>query len=367
MSIQKWLLTVCALSGLFAAAVLATQERPDPSTESPDVFRDARKLARADFDKLQAKLKASGAKYRIAYNKKFEAVSVLEQCYLATYIQHIGPSRSRAHLEKAAWRFASRLVTGSRIPKDAFQRSKRQPKVARPILANRRTRPDPTAPSFDWRTQAAVSPVQYQGTECGSCWCFAGVAAFESSYLLQTSVKPDAVDASEQYILNCSESGGCDGDFYETVWEFMEDKIHGGTATRREVPYKQDVEDCPKGVKPRYFVQSYHFVDEETVLPTRKAIKEALCDYGPLAVAVWVDRDFAWYQGGVYRTFQSDPKPADKNLNHDVLIVGWDDAKNAWLIKNSYGTDWGEEGYVWIDYDSNNVGAYAAWVKAAVD
>ena len=52
--------------------------------------------------------------------------------------------------------------------------------------------------------------------------------------------------------------------------------------------------------------------------------------------------------------------------DHAVALVGWDDSNNAWLLKNSWDVDWGEQGYMWIAYDSNGVGQYAAWVEAPV-
>src|SRR5690606_12507461 len=50
-----------------------------------------------------------------------------------------------------------------------------------------------------------------------------------------------------------------------------------------------------------------------------------------------------------------------------IVLVGWDDSKNAWLMRNSWGTNWGEDGYMWIDYGSNSIGAYAAWAMVDED
>jgi cathepsin L len=51
-------------------------------------------------------------------------------------------------------------------------------------------------------------------------------------------------------------------------------------------------------------------------------------------------------------------------INHDLLLVGWDDKKEAWLVKNSWGEKWGEKGFAWIGYGSNNIGVFAAWIEA---
>jgi len=91
-------------------------------------------------------------------------------------------------------------------------------------------------------------------------------------------------------------------------------------------------------------------------------LEEALCRYGPLAVALYVDgEEFCAYTSGVYSGVRS----GGQAVNHAVLLVGWDDGKQAWLIKNSWGLGWGEKGYMWIRYGSNDVGFGAAWVVAA--
>ena len=132
-------------------------------------------------------------------------------------------------------------------------------------------------------------------------------------------------------------------------------------------------------------------------------MKLALCQHGPLAVAVLATELFQAYTGEstfdpttgrinknlVFRenvpaailtpvhgpgfNGPSDPGTGKRyhNINHDVLLIGWDDDKGAWLIKNSWGTDWGntgghgtDKGYMWIAYGSNNIGFGSAWVRA---
>lgn len=83
-----------------------------------------------------------------------------------------------------------------------------------------------------------------------------------------------------------------------------------------------------------------------------------MCKNGPLAVAVNVTANFQSYTSGVFN--END----NSGINHGVTLIGWDDNRNAWLIKNSWGTNWGDNGYMWINYNSNNIGYAAAWVKA---
>jgi cathepsin L len=82
-------------------------------------------------------------------------------------------------------------------------------------------------------------------------------------------------------------------------------------------------------------------------------IKKALCQYGPLSAAIRSTRAFHAYTGGIF-----DQKRPGR-VNHAIVIVGWDDSKNAYLIKNSWGKDWGLNGYAWVDYRSNSVGNWA--------
>ena len=93
-------------------------------------------------------------------------------------------------------------------------------------------------------------------------------------------------------------------------------------------------------------------------LPTVEQLKEALVKHGPLVAPIVYDECLGNYRGGVFN---------EKNLgtvNHVVLLVGWDDDKEAWLIKNSWGEEWGEKGFAWIKYGSNNIGVFAAWIDA---
>jgi hypothetical protein len=92
------------------------------------------------------------------------------------------------------------------------------------------------------------------------------------------------------------------------------------------------------------------------------AIKEALCTHGPVVAAVYATRDFQMYTGGVFNQFEEGNGAS--SINHDVLIIGWDNIKDAWLIKNSWDTSWGDGGFMWIRYRSNWIGYGAAWVDA---
>ena len=114
-----------------------------------------------------------------------------------------------------------------------------------------------------------------------------------------------------------------------------------------------------------YYATDWGVVDpsgDVTKIASVASIKEALCKYGPIAASLVSTQALQDYTNGVF--YETPSNYASPSSNHAILIVGWDDDKNAWLIKNSWGTDWGENGYGWVDYGSNNIGRRASWVIA---
>jgi len=94
-------------------------------------------------------------------------------------------------------------------------------------------------------------------------------------------------------------------------------------------------------------------------------IKQALVDHGPLVTSLQVTPAFQAYKGGIFR--DDSPPPKEPTSGHAVVIVGWDDSKakgGCWRIENSWGERWGELGFMWIIYGSNQIGREAYWVQA---
>lgn len=220
---------------------------------------------------------------------------------------------------------------------------------------------DPSSSSFDWRKHNKVTPVKAQ--ICGTCWDFTAMGGYEGSYAVRNSA---LVDTSEQYILNCASAGTCAGGWWMPVFDFM---IRNGNTTEAADPFTgNDSLPCPVGVPLPFRASAWAFVGPNiSTIPTPQQIKTALCQHGPLATAVNVDPAFSGYTGGV---FDESWLPFNW-INHGVVIIGWDDSKKAWLIKNSWGNGWGEtgglgtqKGYMWIAYTTNNIGIATAWVDA---
>jgi len=219
----------------------------------------------------------------------------------------------------------------------------------------------PKAAEFDWRKFGKVSPMRAQ--ICGTCWDFAALGAYEASYSIRNNA---LVDTSEQYVLNCAKAGSCSGGWWMPVFDFLMTK---GIASEKDVPFTgNDQTACQVNVATPYRATAWGFVaNSQWEIPSVEAIKQALCDHGPLATALFADDAFALYEKGVFDQHDQN----FNTVNHGVLIIGWSNSTNAWLIKNSWGPGWGDtggygnsNGYMWIAYNTNNVGIATAWVDA---
>jgi C1A family cysteine protease len=217
------------------------------------------------------------------------------------------------------------------------------------------------ASKWDWRSEGKVTPVKMQGG-CGSCWAFTAAAVIESAYLMANN---KTVDLSEQQILNCSKSGSCNGGWYEGVFSYVGMKTPYVAGKNSGVlenfdPYKGKDLKCGSYSPTTYQTMAWGYVGS-TGKPSVKEVKQALCKYGALASTVYATSQFQAYRSGV---FNEKVKLGPSDVNHAIVIVGWDDKLNAYLIKNSWSKNWGQEGYMWIDYRANNIGYGTMWAVA---
>jgi C1A family cysteine protease len=226
-----------------------------------------------------------------------------------------------------------------------------------PLINNIRTfETTTTQPSkFDWRDLDGCTPVKDQGG-CGSCWAFAAIAALESNIKIKDR---RTVDLSEQWLISCNNFYmGCEngGDIFHCL-RYFSGRYHGkcgnyGACLEEYFPYQASdnvqCHDC-----------SCDYVIDNWASSTNDitSIKQAIREYGPVIAGVYVDDVFKAYVNGV---FNSDTNEVP---NHYVVIVGWDDnpsdgganCPGVWICKNSWGTDWGENGYMRIEYGCNNI------------
>ncbi|MDQ3012507.1 MAG: C1 family peptidase, partial [Acidobacteriota bacterium] len=284
---------------------------------------------------------------------------------------------------------------------------------------------------FDWREQGLnVGAVMNQG-DCNSCWAFATVSVYQSSWYLEqilTGKYWDNVSASDepyglldrfasvQQLLNCigKEKGDCQsGGWHGTAFAFMvgyhvphiPDRVVERRITNPKLvndqkgaihqieaegytgkmspcvdPFRQTkVKRGGKTIvlegagsaavrlqsgtdtKTTNFDRAlaWGYVNEQKPdqLPSVAQLKQALIEHGPLVMPIQGDACFSVYQEGVFSGHRTG------NPNHVMVLIGWDDVKQAWLIKNSWGEEWGEKGFGWVAYGSNSIGLYAAWIQ----
>lgn len=203
--------------------------------------------------------------------------------------------------------------------------------------------------SFDWRDQNIMTPVKDQGY-CGSCWAFAAVGMFE--LLIKKSTHYD-VDLSEQQVVDCAEGDCEDGGYSSDALDYMRDS---GIVLEQYYPYIARDQHCGVNRASDYYVSSWGQIDvwhgsvpkETRIL----AIKNAIYTYGPVVVSMYATDEFDYYNGGVF-TYNG----RLDECNHSVVLVGWKDDASVqnggyWILRNSYGRSWAENGYGRIAYDT---------------
>jgi len=286
----------------------------------------------------------------------------------------------------------------------------------------------PVLPRFDWREKGLdVGAVLNQG-DCESCWAFATISAYQSTWYLEqlrsgeyfiASRDPEVPTyqdrvASIQQLLNCigKEKGDCSGGWHGSAFAFMVDShvphipdrlverlmikrlesgdkdtlakvevegytgkpsrcvdvfratkvkrgggnlgLKNGGSAAAELPANSDRKQTAFD---RALAWGYVNEKKPDELPAVDQLKKALIEYGPVVMPLHGDGCFSVYHGGVFNGHHSgDP-------NHVVMLIGWDDEKQAWLTKNSWGQEWGEQGFAWIAYGSNDIGKFAAWIQ----
>ncbi len=280
-----------------------------------EIVRIPREIEKKIKD-LRAKIRAEGFKFQVGYNPAMN-YSLRELCTLTP------PKDWQKVAQKAAMLGQRRVEILDSLPS-----------------------------SWDWRAHNACTSVKNQGS-CGGCWAFSTVGAFECAIKRVDGVE---TDLSEQFLISCNDKNyGCNGG-----WFLHDMHIDPGAVLESCFPYQASDVSCKSTCSHPYKLSSWSYVDPNNALPSVSAIKSAIYQYGPISAAVYATDAFQAYSGGV---FDSSYTPSsDHPVNHAIMLVGWDDSKGAWILRNSWGPGWGENGYMYIKYGALNVGYGANYV-----
>jgi len=207
-----------------------------------------------------------------------------------------------------------------------------------------------TAPqTLDWRTQNKVTPVKDQG-QCGSCWAFSTVENIESMYCMKNNMDCTTFPPlSPQEIVDCDTTDqGCNGGDPPTAYAFVMQE--GGLEDNSDYPYTAQNGNCNfQSNLVKVTISNWQYA---TTNSDEGTMQTNLANWGPLSICVdaepWQD-----YTGGVMMA-----SDCSNSLDHCVQLVGYDMTQSTpfWIVRNSWGTDWGENGYIRLQYGQDTCG-----------
>jgi len=202
--------------------------------------------------------------------------------------------------------------------------------------------------AVDWRKKGAVTPVKNQ-QQCGSCWAFSSTGSLEGAYQIKHNT---LVSFSEQQLVDCSTSfgnQGCNGGLMDQAFQYLK---QNALCTEAAYPYTAVDGQCQSST-----CKGVTKVTGYTDVPTgdEKSLYSFVLK-NPVSIAIEADQQvFQFYSGGVL-----DDDSCGTQLDHGVLVVGFDTDPDSgadyWIVKNSWGTGWGQSGYVWIVRNKNMCG-----------
>ena len=223
--------------------------------------------------------------------------------------------------------------------------------------------------SMDWRSSGIVPDPRDQGA-CGGCWSFGTVGIMESAI---AKAGGPLTDLSEQFLISCNTRGwSCSGGLTANKYHYDtlgKNQSVIGAVLEVDKPYSATNGTCSVPLNHPYRLSGWQFiVPNEWTMPTVDQIKNAIATYGPVTAGVCVGSAFEAYSGGIFSTDETSTCPgATFKTNHQIILVGWNDAGGYWILRNSWGPSWGESGYMRIAYNTSRVGEGTSWVTWSND
>jgi len=205
--------------------------------------------------------------------------------------------------------------------------------------------------AIDFREQGYVNPVKDQKS-CGSCWAFASVAALEGAHFKATG---ELLSLSEQQLVSCDKAvnSGCNGGMPGEAFEYVSKK---GIALEKDYPYSGRDGSC------QYKGSGISFDSWRYITSNKQGgeniLLNALQNEGPIAITVNANKAWHSYSGGIMTASQC---PKTSMISHAVAIVGFgmDRGTKYWIVRNSWASRWGENGYVRMEYGKSMCGITA--------